>query len=84
MKEKYYVVDFTAKTYGSIRIKAKNKRDAYLKACEMDAAFDQMEDQMDCTKLSDFDYEFDDKSVCVDEDQFSGPGQEDDDDTKDD
>lgn len=74
----YYLIDFTASTSGTVRVKAKSKKEAWDKLhtglCSVDY---QIEDQMDNTKAGEFDYEFDKRSIIKDDDQESGPGQED-------
>lgn len=75
MPERYYLIDFTAITGGTVRVKAKNKDEA-LKLVEEGDAWDQIDDQMSCTKTHEFNYDFDKRSIVKDEHQENGPGQD--------
>jgi len=74
----YYLIDFTASTSGTVRMKAKNKKEAWAKLqdglCNIDY---QVDDQMSNTKPGEFNYDFDKRSITEDSDQERGPGQED-------
>jgi len=75
--KRYYTIDFTATTSGSVRVKAKNKQDAFKRANFGDTN-DQVEDVLNNTKMYEMEIVFDRRSVDLDTDQDVGPGQEDD------
>lgn len=76
MTDRYYVVDFKAELFGSVRVKAKNKNEAMAILRRSGDTFDyQVEDQVSEAKPYDFDITFIERTAFMDEDQSDmGPG----------
>jgi hypothetical protein len=73
IKNKRYLVDFTATVRGTVMIRGKNKKDALTNLKKEEHVWQQIDEVIDQTRTSEFDYEFDARSIIRDEDAGTDP-----------
>ena len=73
MKMKRYMVDFTARTGGTVLITGRTKKEALKNLRVADHVSDQIEDQLHDVRPHEFDIEFDERSIVVDQDEGTDP-----------
>jgi len=73
MANKRYLIDFICSSGGTVMITGKNKKDALKKLDDQDYVWNQVADQLDETRPSEFDIKFDKRSIVEDEDEGTDP-----------